>query len=308
MDFLENNSEQLIQRTGMATIKKIVHCLFAKSVLSHEEKDSIICQKAKQHVSRKLIYAILKKGDKACDLLVRSFEQVDFFCFSETTGNLFFLNLFIAEGLKNLKKLNLLQLKEVTNVGDGMINIVKSVSLYLQELEEIYLVNCCILATAVEILNILPKMKILMFPWVDEVNVCLVKLEELERMSQLTKLGLKKCQTTNSEAQILSTLFAKASLRDLQHLDMAENCLTSEGWLTILKALTHLKKLTFLAFSQQQGFTPSALLVLALAHLISQLVSLQEIDLTGWQFDIHELREINKAKESHRNELQVIVS
>lgn len=89
---------------------------------------------------------------------------------------------------------------------------------------------------------------------------------------------------------------------------MAETCLTSEGWLTILKALTHLKKLTFLDFSQQQGFTPSALLVLALARLINQLVSLQEIDLTGWQFDTHELQEINKAKESHRNELQVIIS
>ncbi|XP_007420709.1 NLR family CARD domain-containing protein 4 [Python bivittatus] len=248
----------------------------------------------------------------------------------------------LAESLKNLKKLNLLQLKEFTNVEDGMINIVKSISLYLQELEEIYLVNCCISATAVEILvqnicnlpklyaldlsnnflgnggkalcglveslNILPNMKILMFPWVDEVSVCLTKLEELERMPQLTKLGLKKWRTTNSEASILSTLFARASLRDLQHLDVAENSLTSEGWLTILKALIHLKKMTFLDFSQPQGFTPSALLVLALARLISQLVSLQAIDLTGWQFDTHELQEINKAKESHRNELQVIVS
>uniref|UniRef100_A0A8C6V2S6 NLR family CARD domain-containing protein 4 n=1 Tax=Naja naja TaxID=35670 RepID=A0A8C6V2S6_NAJNA len=248
----------------------------------------------------------------------------------------------LAEGLKNLKKLNSLQLKELTNVGDGMISIVKSIS-YLQELEEIYLVNCCISATAVEILvqntcslpklsaldlsnnflgnggkealcrlveslNVLPKMKILMFPWVDEVSVCLVKLEELKRMPRLTKLGLKKWRTTNSEARILSTLFAKASLADLQHLDMAETSLTSEGWLTILKALTHLKKLTFLDFSQEQGFTPSALLVLAVARLINQLVFLQEIDLTGWQFDTHELQEINRAKESHRNELQVIVS
>ncbi|XP_070806272.1 NLR family CARD domain-containing protein 4 [Pituophis catenifer annectens] len=249
----------------------------------------------------------------------------------------------LAEGLKNLKKLNSLQLKELPNVGDGMISIVKSISLDLQELEEICLVNCCISATAIEILvqnicnlrklsaldlsnnflgnggkeavcqlveslNSLPKMKILMFPWVDEVNVCLVKLEELKRMPQLTKLGLKKWRTTNSDARILSTLFAKASLADLQHLDMAETCLTSEGWLTILKALTHLKKLTFLDFSQEQGFMPSALLVLALARLINQLVSLQEIDLTGWQFDTHELKEINKAKESHRNGLQVTVS
>ncbi|XP_026551306.1 NLR family CARD domain-containing protein 4 [Pseudonaja textilis] len=248
----------------------------------------------------------------------------------------------LAEGLKNLKKLNSLQLKELTNVGDGMISIVKSIS-YLQELEEIYLVNCCISATAVKILvqnicslpklsaldlsnnflgnggkealcrlveslNVLPKMKILMFPWVDEVSVCLVKLEELKKMPQLTKLGLKKWRTTNSEARILSSLLAKAPLADLQHLDMAETSLTSEGWLTILKALTHLKKLTFLDFSQEQGFTPSALLVLALARLINQLVSLQEIDLTGWQFDTHELQEINKAKESHRNELHVIVS
>ncbi|KAK9411865.1 NLR family CARD domain-containing protein 4 [Crotalus adamanteus] len=166
----------------------------------------------------------------------------------------------LAEGLKNLKKLNSLQLKELTNVGDGMISIVKSIS-NLQELEEIYLVNCCISGTAVEILvqnicdlpklsaldlsnnylanggkealcqlveslNVLPNMRILMFPWVDEVNDCLVKLEELKSMPQLTKLGLRKWQTTNSDARILSTLFAKASLTDLQHLDMAETCLT----------------------------------------------------------------------------------
>lgn len=59
-------------------------------------------------------------------------------------------------------------------------------------------------------------MKILMFPWVDEVNVCLVKLEELKRMPQLTKLGLKKWRTTNSEARILSKYILQYQKRDMK--------------------------------------------------------------------------------------------
>ncbi|XP_044309520.1 NLR family CARD domain-containing protein 4 [Varanus komodoensis] len=249
----------------------------------------------------------------------------------------------LAEGLKKLKKLQLLWLNNLTDIRDGITHIVKSISFCLRDLKEIRLVNCCLSRTAVEILvqnicnlpklhsldlsdnflgdagreplcrlvdslNILPKMKVLMLPWTDEVYTFLVKLEQLTRMPQLTALGLKKWAITDSDAAILGKLFAKPSLRDLQHLDIAENCMTSDGWLAFLQELLTLKKLTFLDFSREQGFLPSALLVLEMARTITQLVSLQDINLTGWQFDAHELREINKAKQKHRNALQVIIS
>lgn len=87
MDFLENNREQLIQRMEMETVKKIVDCLFAKSVLSCEEKDSILCQKVRQDASRKLTCSILEKGDEACGILVRSLEKIDFFLFKKLQGS-----------------------------------------------------------------------------------------------------------------------------------------------------------------------------------------------------------------------------
>ncbi|XP_062980340.1 NLR family CARD domain-containing protein 4 [Elgaria multicarinata webbii] len=249
----------------------------------------------------------------------------------------------LAEGLKNLKKLQLLKLNNLTDIGDGMTHIVKSISFCLRDLEEIHLINCCLSGIAVEILvqnicnlsklyaldlsdnflgdagkealcqlvdslNSLPKMEVLMLPRMNEVNVCLIKLEQLERMPQLTKLGLKKWDITDSEVGILGKLFAKTSLGDLQHLDIAENCMTSDGWLTVLQVLLNLKKLAFLDFSRQRGFLPSARLVLEMARMITKLVSLQEINLTGWQFDAHELGEIKKAKQKRSNELQVIIS
>ncbi|KAH0622571.1 hypothetical protein JD844_024979 [Phrynosoma platyrhinos] len=144
----------------------------------------------------------------------------------------------LGEDFKHLKKLHFLQLRNLMDIGNGMTYIAKSVFSYLIDLEEIHLVNSCLSGTAMEILvqnicslhklhvlnlsdnflgndgkealcklvdtlNILPKLKVLMFPWVDEVNVCLIKLVQLECMPQLTKLGLKKWAITDSEAGVL---------------------------------------------------------------------------------------------------------
>ncbi|KAL8185741.1 UNVERIFIED_CONTAM: hypothetical protein K2H54_057435 [Gekko kuhli] len=145
----------------------------------------------------------------------------------------------LAEGFKNLKKLHVLNLSHLRDLGDGMTDIVNSISLWLKDLKEIHLVNCCLSGTAVNILaqnlsslcnlyalnlsdnflgndgkealhklvdslNVLPKMKELMLPWEDKADSCLIKLlQQLERMPQLTKLGLKKWTITDSEAGIL---------------------------------------------------------------------------------------------------------
>ncbi|XP_008123700.2 NLR family CARD domain-containing protein 4 isoform X2 [Anolis carolinensis] len=249
----------------------------------------------------------------------------------------------LGEDIKHLKKLHFLQLSHLMDIGNGMTHIAKSVFSCLIDLDEIHLVNTCLSGGALEILvqnicnlhklhalnlsdnvlgkdgkealcqlvdklSVLPKMKVLMFPSMDGGNVCLTKLQQLECIPQLTKLGLKKWTITDSEAEVLGSLLVKTSLRYLQHLDLADNCMTSHGWFTILGPLSNLKKLAVLDFSQQQSFLPSAQLVLELARLITKLACLQKIYLTGWQFDTHDLREINKAKQSHRNELQLIIS
>ncbi|NXN69041.1 NLRC4 protein, partial [Himantopus himantopus] len=238
----------------------------------------------------------------------------------------------LAEGIRNLRKLRLLYMNHLTAIGEGITYIVRSVADELSELEEIQLVNCCISSDAVEILaqnlcnlpklyvldlsenylekkgkdaihrlvdglNVLPGMKVLMLPWGDDVKICLTKLLELlETMPQLTKLGLRKWSLTDVEVRILGIFFEKEHLQNLQHLDLAMNCVTSDGWLSFMKPLMSLKKLVSVDFSSEQDWVPASLLVCKLSQVLTTLNYLKEIKMTGWKFDCHDLGLINDAK------------
>ncbi|NXO61025.1 NLRC4 protein, partial [Aramus guarauna] len=237
----------------------------------------------------------------------------------------------LAEGVRNLRKLRLLYMNHLTAIGDGITYIVSSISDELSELEEIQLVNCCISSDAVEILaqnlcnlpklnvldlsenylekkgkdaihrlvdalNVLPGMKVLLLPWGDDVKVCLTKLLELlETMPQLTKLGLRKWNLTDVEVRILGNFFEKEHLENLQHLDLAMNSVTSDGWLSFMQPLISLKKLVSVDFSSKQDWVPASLLVCKLSQVLTTLNYLKEIKVTGWKFDCHDLGLINGA-------------
>ncbi|NWW51252.1 NLRC4 protein, partial [Pedionomus torquatus] len=242
----------------------------------------------------------------------------------------------LADGIRNLRKLRLLYMDHLTAIRDGIIYIVRSVSDELRELEEIQLVNCCISSDAVEILaqnlcnlpklkildlsenylekrgedaihrlvdglSVLPGMKVLMLPWADDVKVCLTKLLELlESMPQLTKLGLRKWSLTDVEIRILGNFFEKEHLQNLQHLDLAMNCVTSDGWLSFMQTVISLKQLVSIDFSSEQDWVPASLLVCKLSQVLTTLNYLKEIKVTGWKFDCHDLGLINDAKISCR--------
>lgn len=70
---------------GMSTIKQIIDDLFAKSVLSDEETE-FISQNISKDASRSLIHSILKKGEKACDLMVHSLKKRDPFLYENLQG------------------------------------------------------------------------------------------------------------------------------------------------------------------------------------------------------------------------------
>ncbi|NXJ00716.1 NLRC4 protein, partial [Psophia crepitans] len=237
----------------------------------------------------------------------------------------------LAEGVRNLRKLRLLYMNHLTTIGPGITYIVRSVSDGLSELQEIQLVNCCISSDAVEILaqnlcnlrklnvlnlsenylenkgkdaihrlvdglNVLPGMKVLMLPWGDNIKVCLTKLLELlETMPQLTKLGLRKWSLTDVEVRLLGTFLEKEHLENLQHLDLAMNCVTSDGWLSFMQPLISLKKLVSVDFSSKQDWVPASLLVCKLSQVLTTLSYLKEIKVTGWKFDCHDLGLINGA-------------
>ncbi|KAM9608565.1 LOW QUALITY PROTEIN: NLR family CARD domain-containing protein 4 [Morphnus guianensis] len=249
----------------------------------------------------------------------------------------------LAEGSRNLRKLRLLYMNHLTAIGDGITYIVRSVSDELSELEEIQLVNCCISSNAVEILaqnlcnlpklnvlvlsenlekkgkdvihrlvidglNVLPGMKVLMLPWGNDVKVCLKKLLKLlETMPQLTKLGLRKWSLTDVEVRILGNFFEKEHLQNLQHLDLAMNCVASKQ-LSFVQPLISLKKLVSVDFSSKQDWVPASLLVCKLSQVPTTLKYLKEIEVAGWKFDCHDLGLMEGAKTNCGKQFQLVHS
>ena len=60
---------------------------------------------------------------------------------------------FAAEGLTNLKKMCLLRLTHLSDIGEGMDYIVKTLSAEPCDLKEIQLVSCCLSGNAVKTLG-----------------------------------------------------------------------------------------------------------------------------------------------------------
>ncbi|XP_006835338.1 PREDICTED: NLR family CARD domain-containing protein 4 [Chrysochloris asiatica] len=230
----------------------------------------------------------------------------------------------LAEGLTNLKKLYLLRLTHLSDIGEGMDYIVKSLSAKPCDLEEIQLVSCCLTAKAMKALgqnlhnlgklkiidlsenylekdgnealheligrlNILEGLAALMLPWWCDVRVNLISLlEQLEEAPQLVKLGLKNWRLTDSEIKILGAFFETNPLKNFQQLDLGGNCVSSDGWLDFMGVFENLQQLVFFDFSTE-GFLPDAALVRKLSHVLSKLTFLQEARLVGWQFDDDDL-------------------
>ncbi|XP_019509353.1 PREDICTED: NLR family CARD domain-containing protein 4 isoform X1 [Hipposideros armiger] len=236
----------------------------------------------------------------------------------------------LAEGLTNLKNMCLLRLTHLSDIGEGVDYIIQSLSAEPCELEEIQLVSCCLSANAVKTLaqnlhnlaklsildlsenhlendgnealheligrlHILEELTVLMLPWWSDVRVSLTRLlEQLEGAPQLVKLGLKNWRLTDAEIRILGAFFEKNPLQNFQQLDLAGNCVSSDGWLTFMGILENLKQLVFFDFSTER-FLPDAALVRKLSHVLSKLTFLQEARLVGWQLDDDDVSVIKGA-------------
>ncbi|KAJ1078370.1 hypothetical protein K5549_018723, partial [Capra hircus] len=226
----------------------------------------------------------------------------------------------LAEGLTNLKKMCLLRLTHLSDIGEGMDYIVKTLSAEPCDLKEIQLVSCCLSGNAVKTLaqnlhnlaklsildlsenhlekdgkealrqlidrlHILEQLTVLMLPWCGDVRVSLARLlEQLKKVPQLVKLGLKNWRLTDAEIRILGVFFEENPLENFQQLDLAGNCVSSDGWLAFMSGFENLKQLVFCDFSTK-ALLPDASLVRKLSHVLSKLTFLQEVQLVGWQLD-----------------------
>lgn len=88
--------------------------------------------------------------------------------------------------------------------------------------------------------------------------------------------------------------FKKNLLKNFQQLDLAGNCVSSDGWLAFMGVFEHLKQLVFFDFSTER-FLPDAVLVRKLSQVLSKLTFLQEARLVGWQFDDDDVNVIKGA-------------
>nr|XP_013011477.1 NLR family CARD domain-containing protein 4 [Cavia porcellus] len=236
----------------------------------------------------------------------------------------------LAEGLTNLKTLCLFRLTHLSDIGEGMDYIVKSLSGEPRDLQEIQLVSCCLTANSVRTLarnlhnlvklsildlsenylekdgnealceligrlSVLEHLAVLMMPWCLDAHVSLTSLlQQLEGVPQLLKLGMKSWRFTDADIRILGTFFEKNPLKNFQHLDLAENCVSSDGWLGFMGVFENLKQLVFFDFSTE-GLLPDPALVRKLGHVLSKLTFLQEARLIGWQFDDDDISVIKGA-------------
>ncbi|XP_027624219.1 NLR family CARD domain-containing protein 4 isoform X2 [Tupaia chinensis] len=213
----------------------------------------------------------------------------------------------LAEGLKNLRKMCLFCLTRLSDIGEGMDYIIRSLSREPCDLEEIQLVSCCLSANAVKTLenhledgnkalhelidrlNVLEQLTALMLPWCHGARDNLPRLlEQLEEAPQVVKLGLKDWRLGDEDIIILGTFFEKKPLKNLQLLDLAGNCVSSDGWLAFMGIFENLNQIVFFDFSSQ-GFFPDAALVRKLGHVLSKLTFLQEARLLKWYFDDDDL-------------------
>ncbi|KAL1783525.1 NLR family CARD domain-containing protein 4 isoform X1 [Sigmodon hispidus] len=230
----------------------------------------------------------------------------------------------LAKGLRGLKKMHLFHLTHLSDIGDGMDFIIESLSGEPRDLQEMRLMACCLTANSVKTLaqnlhnlvklntldisenylekdgneavqelkdklGILDRLTALMLPWCRNVLISLPNLlRQLERVPGLVKLGLKNWNLTDAEIRCLGAFLETNPLRNLQQLDLAGNCVSSDGWLSFMNVFQNFKQLVFFDFSTKD-FLPDASLVRKLSQVLSKLTFLQEARLVGWEFDEYDL-------------------
>ncbi|XP_055981745.1 NLR family CARD domain-containing protein 4 [Sorex fumeus] len=230
----------------------------------------------------------------------------------------------LAQGLTKLKKMLVLNLSSLPEMGTGIDHIAKSLSTQPRDLEELRLVSCCLSANAtktlaqnlhnlarlivldlsenhlgkngnealhdlIDRLNILERLTELRLPCGSGFRGALPRLlPQLEHTLQLTTLGLKNWELTDAEMGTLGAFLEQTPLKHLQQLDLAGNCVSSDGWFAFLGVLENLEQLVSFDFSSE-SFLPDAPLVRKLGRVLHSLTSLQEARLVGWEFDDYDL-------------------
>ncbi|XP_041038611.1 NLR family CARD domain-containing protein 4-like isoform X2 [Carcharodon carcharias] len=252
----------------------------------------------------------------------------------------------IAESLKKFSNISVFHLSQLTGLGNGIEQLVKELSSGICSLQEIKLASCCVTGRAVitlaqnlhnlqglkvldlsgnnlgeeaidavsqlvDQLTVASSLKVLMLPFGQNVNSCLEKLLiQLKSLTNVTKLGLQKWRLNDLDLDSLASLAISGHLENLQCLDLAENSVTTKGWIAFFGALRKIEtgglfKLTSLDFSSQMELYPEAFMVKEFVQWIVKLHFIHEVVLINWMFDENDLNMIKNAKTTQKREFQI---
>ncbi|XP_072436686.1 NLR family CARD domain-containing protein 4-like isoform X1 [Chiloscyllium punctatum] len=255
----------------------------------------------------------------------------------------------IAESLKNFSNISVFHLSQLTGLGNGIEQLVTELSSGICSLHEIKLASCCLTGSAIRTLaqnlhkleklevldlsgnnleeeaidavtilvdqiTVVLGLKVLMLPFGSNVNTCFEKLvNQLKSLTNMTKLGLQKWNLNDKDLLILTSLVTSGHLENLQCLDLAQNLVTTKGWIAFFEALRTnetggLYKLTSLDFSSQVELYPEAFMVKEFVQWIVKLHFIHEVVLINWMFDENDLNMIKNAKAAQKREFQLRLS
>ncbi|XP_044148082.1 NLR family CARD domain-containing protein 4 isoform X1 [Bufo gargarizans] len=240
----------------------------------------------------------------------------------------------LANGISHLKKLEVLKLSVLPNIGSSMEHVVQSIS-HCDKMKELCLINCCLTSntfiilshnlknfTNLEILDLsdnfledngkqsvetfsqtlthLTSLTTLLLPGGTDVKCGLDELlYHLEGLPRLSKLGFRRWNLTDDDVIKLGAHFTKG-FGQLSFLDLSFNCVGNNGWIFLMQALQNLKNLKYLDFSTEGTFSPIGDVVQTLCSLVKLLPCLSSLKLDNWELDNIDIGKMKNIKFTHR--------
>ncbi|XP_068088248.1 NLR family CARD domain-containing protein 4 [Hyperolius riggenbachi] len=87
MDFIQPNFSRLTQRIHTTISTQIVDDLFTAGIFTLEEMTQVLSNPVAQEVARRLVTAVLYKGEESCRYFLRSLESRDHFLYHDLMGS-----------------------------------------------------------------------------------------------------------------------------------------------------------------------------------------------------------------------------
>ncbi|XP_069811663.1 NLR family CARD domain-containing protein 4 [Dendropsophus ebraccatus] len=240
----------------------------------------------------------------------------------------------LANSISHLKKLEVLKLSILPNIGSSIKQVVESIS-HCDKIKELHLIKCCLTATTLitlsqilekfkklEILDLsdnfldeegklsveifgqtlthLPSLTSLSLPGGSNVKCGLETLMcHLKELPRLSKLAFRRWNMTNDDVIKLAAYFTN-SFGQLSFLDLSYNRVDSDGWIPLIKSLQNFKNLKHFDLSTEETFSPIGEVVQTLCSVVELLPCLSSLRLDNWELDTDDIGKMKNMKLIHR--------